>query len=109
MAESTFVGLHGSETKKSDLFRELDVLRNAEGMKAVISQRISNGTITFAIVREFTRDGKVETTGFIPLQAIDAFADMLELVKKRCAELEKGSAQPVGRNPNGHKRTATGK
>ena len=87
--QSPFVGLQASGSKGNNhLFRDLDVLRNAEGMKAIISQRLSNGVITFSIVREFVRDGQTETTSFIPMHQIDAFADLVTLVKKRCKELE---------------------
>ncbi len=72
---------HGSK------FRELDVLRSASGTKAVISQRISNGVITFTIVKEFKRHGVVDWTAFFAEDEIEDFEEMLKLVKQRIAEL----------------------
>jgi hypothetical protein len=81
------VGLQDSGSN-NPLFRDLDTLRNAEGMKAVISQRISNGMITFSIVREFQRDGRMQSTAFIPVDQIDALIELVEIVRKRCDELQ---------------------
>ena len=70
-------------------FLELDVLRSADGVKAVISQRTSNGVITFAIVREYERDGVPEVTDFFPENLLESKRAMLDLVKARIAELRK--------------------
>jgi hypothetical protein len=74
----------GPEASK---FIELDVLRSASGTKGVISQRVSNGVITFSIVREFTRNGIADWTSFFAEGELDDFEDMVQLVKKRIAEL----------------------
>ena len=68
-------------------FRELDVLRSASGVKAVISQRTSNGVITFTIVKEFKRHGVADWTSFFAEDELDDFEEMLGLVKARLTEL----------------------
>lgn len=68
-------------------FIELDVLRSASGTKAVISQRTSNGVITFTIVKEFHRRGVTDWTAFFAEDEIDDFEEMLQLVKVRIGEL----------------------
>lgn len=68
-------------------FLELDVLRSAAGTKAVISQRLSNGVITFTIVKEFNRRGVVDWTSFFAEDEIEDFEAMFSLVKARIAEL----------------------
>jgi hypothetical protein len=68
-------------------FIELDVLRSASGTKAVISQRTSNGVITFTIVKEFNRRGVADWTSFFAEDEIEDFEEMLGLVKVRIAEL----------------------
>lgn len=95
-ARVTPVSSHASKPKADDSrFVELDVLRNAEKMKSVITQRLSNNMITFVVVREYERDGVVESTGFIPETLIDPFLALVELTKKRIAELRaSGKAQP---------------
>lgn len=95
-ARVTPVSSHVSKPKADDSrFVELDVLRNAEKMKSVITQRLSNNVITFVIVREYERDGVMESTGFIPETLIDPFLALVELTKKRIAELRaSGKAEP---------------
>lgn len=68
-------------------FIELDVLRSASGVKAVISQRTSNGVITFTIVKEFRRQGVSDWTAFFAEDEISDFEEMLALVKTRITEL----------------------
>ncbi len=68
-------------------FIELDVLRSASGVKAVISQRTSNGVITFTIVKEFKRHGVADWTGFFAEDEFSDFEEMVGLVKTRIAEL----------------------
>jgi hypothetical protein len=70
-------------------FLELDVLRSAAGTKAVISQRLSNGVITFTIVKEFHRRGVPDWTAFFAEDEMEDFEEMLALVKARIAELRK--------------------
>lgn len=68
-------------------FIELDVLRSASGTKAVISQRTSNGVITFTIVKEFNRRGVPDWTSFFAEDELEDFEEMVGLVKARIAEL----------------------
>lgn len=70
-------------------FIELDVLRSATGVKGTISQRVSNGAITFSIVREFERDGITDWTTYFSEVQFDDYQEMLDLVKERIAELRK--------------------
>lgn len=53
----------------------------------IISQRRSNGVITFSIVREFERDGVPDWTSFFSEAQLEDFEQMLGMVKKRIAEL----------------------
>jgi hypothetical protein len=77
----------GSGPAANDKFVLLDTLVMANGLKGTISQRRSNGLITFSIVREFTRDGVVDWTTFIPEQDLPDYKLMLEMVQKRIGEL----------------------
>ncbi len=77
----------GAVDSSDPKFLELDVLRSACGVKAVISQRTSNGVITFTIVKEFNRHGTTDWTGFFAEDELGEFEEMLALVKKRIAEL----------------------
>lgn len=82
-------------TQRGGSFTELDVLRSADGLKAIISQRKSTGVITCAIVKEFQRDGETVTTGFIPESLMDDYITMAQLAKKRIEELRRTGAVPA--------------
>jgi hypothetical protein len=84
MGSSTSVTPAPAESGK---FIELDVLTSASGTRAIITQRIANGLITFSIVRVFQRDGVDDWTSFFSEAQIKDFEEMLVLVKKRIAEL----------------------
>lgn len=81
-------------------FEELDKLKNADGLVAIISRRISNGTITFAIKKEFERDGAIEQTSFISEHMMASYLDLVKRVEKRIPELKAKAPPPA------HKRTA---
>ncbi len=84
----------GASPDPDPKFRELDVLRSASGTKAVISQRTSNGVITFTIVKEFNRRGVLDWTAFFAEDEIEDFEEMLGLVKARIAELRADPSVP---------------
>lgn len=66
---------------------DLDKLKNADGIVAIISQRLSNGVITFALFKEFVRDGREERTSFISESLRPAFQSMVGLVFERIDEV----------------------
>lgn len=73
-------------------FQDVDRLQNSSGLVAVISQRSKDGSLTFAIFREFpsrdpSRDGQTDRTGFIPHTMLGQAAELLALVKERCDQL----------------------
>lgn len=81
------------------------MLRSAAGTKAVISQRTSNGVITFTIVKEFNRHGTTDWTAFFSEDELEDFEDMLELVKARIKELRKDpKVQPIRERTPGQRR-----
>jgi hypothetical protein len=89
-----------SAVRESDgKFIELDVLRSASGVKGIISQRVASGVITFSITKEFSRNGVLEWTSFFSEVEMDDFDEMVELVKKRIAELRKDPTIAQIRSP----------
>jgi len=66
---------------------DLDTLKNADGLVAIISQRTSNGMLTFAIFKEFDRDGAVERTSFISANLTQSYLDMVKLTLERVQEI----------------------
>jgi hypothetical protein len=68
-------------------YEDLDRLETAEGLVSIISLRRSTGVITFAIFKEYTRDGALEKSTFIPETLINAYIDLARLTEKRILEL----------------------
>lgn len=66
---------------------DLDILRNSDDIVAIISQRRSNGVLTFAIFKEFERDRRPERTSFVAESLIPSYIAMANLVEKRIHEI----------------------
>lgn len=73
-------------------YLDLDKLKNADGIVAIISQRLSNRVITFALFKEFERDRRVERTSFIAATLRDSYTSMVKLAFERIDELNRDGA-----------------
>ncbi len=76
-------------------YADIDVLRSADGITAIISQRRSSGVLTFSIFKEFERDGVIEKTAFITEQLVDSYLAMAEMVKERITKLREMATLPA--------------
>lgn len=76
-------------------YQDIDVLRSADGITAIISQRRSSGKLTFSIFKEFERDGVMEKTTFVTEDLIDSYLAMVEMVKERIAQLRELATLPA--------------
>lgn len=70
-------------------FREIEVIRHpeCEGVVAVISERLSNGNLSFMLAKEFERDGETTRTTFLARRHVDKAQRILELVAERIDQL----------------------
>jgi hypothetical protein len=79
------------ETNDSELrnspYQDVDRLRTADNMVAVISQRRKGGELTFCIFREFERDGRTEHTAFIGETMTPQYLELAQLAIERMSEL----------------------
>jgi hypothetical protein len=90
---STAAALEVDEPSRSGpppAYTDLAKLRNAEGLVAIISRRRSTGVITFAVMKEFERDGRVENTSFVPENLHGSYVDLLNLVGEWIAKFHRG-------------------
>jgi hypothetical protein len=71
-------------------FVDVDTLKGADGVVAVISQRRKSGELTFAIFRVFDDN----RTSFIPESLMASYMAMLDLVKQRLVELKASGNLP---------------
>jgi hypothetical protein len=68
-------------------FDDIDTLRNADGIIAIISRRRATGAYTVAVMKEFERDGMHERTQFISENLFDSYQDMVQRAIERVREL----------------------
>lgn len=69
-------------------YLDLEVLRNADSLIAIISQRRANGVITFALFKEFERDLRRDRTSFVAAEMGESFRGLLEITLKRIAAIK---------------------
>ncbi len=67
---------------------DLEHLRNADDLMSIISMRRANGVITFAIFKEFLRDGRRERTTFVAESLSGSYRDLLDITIKRIGEIK---------------------
>lgn len=75
-------------------FIDVDRLTNAYGMVGIISQRRSNGQLTFSIFREFERHGDINKTAFFPQDLSEQYLDFAKIVVERVRSIRAGGGLP---------------
>lgn len=70
------------------MYIDLDKLTNSDSLIAIISQRRANGVITFAIFKEFERDGRTERTSFIADTLRESYLSLVKLALERIDEIK---------------------
>jgi hypothetical protein len=90
---------HRTSSNGGSGFIDIDELRDAHGLVAVVSQRRSNGTITIGVFKEFDRDGRMERTAFIPEALFAAYNAISKLAQERVAEIRAKGEEPIKITP----------
>lgn len=85
--ESDVLPLTSAAAAHLPQYIDLDTLRNADGIISIISQRRTNGVITFALFKEFERDRRTDRTSFFGEYLIKSYAEMVELTSQRIVEI----------------------
>ena len=74
---------------------DLDELRSADGLFAVISQRRANGAFTFACFKSFDRGGgALERTSFIPEELGESYIKLAGLALERIKQIRAAGEAP---------------
>lgn len=76
-------------------FIDVKRLKSADGLVGVISQRTRNGELTFALFREFERDGEICRTSFVPESMADKAIEHMALTIRTMRELRANHELPV--------------
>ena len=84
-------------------YEDVETLRDAGGVAAVISRRKSNGQLSVGFFKIFDRDGDEEKTAFMPRRQIEGLRRLLPVVEQRMDELE-DVAREAARTAGGGRR-----
>jgi len=69
-------------------FMDIARLNGEDGLVTVISQRSKDGGITFAMFREFDREGERERTSFVSSAMVQKYIDHATKTKQVLADIE---------------------
>ncbi len=69
-------------------YREVDIIRDPEGVIAVITERKKDGAISFGIYQEFNRNGEVARGSFLARRHIQAARRVLDDLEERLEAAE---------------------
>lgn len=72
---------------RNNNYKDIDRLVSAEGLVSIISLRRSTGVITFAIFKEYERDGAMEKSNFVPETMIKAYRQIVDLTADRIKQI----------------------
>ena len=73
-----------SETR----YNETDIIKDPDGVIAVITERVSDGAISFGIYREFDRGGRTERSKFLARRHVAGARRLLDDLEERLEQLE---------------------
>lgn len=69
-------------------YREVERVRDPDGVVAVISERIKTGQMSFALYKEFDQDGKIRLSSYLGTRHIPAIRRVLDDLTDRLEQLE---------------------
>jgi hypothetical protein len=69
-------------------FRTVEVIRDPDGVVAVISERLRDGRISVMIGREFERDGQTKRSAYLARRHLPAVGRLLNELNERLEILE---------------------
>lgn len=64
-------------------FKEIDIIKHPDGIIAVITERVSDGRVSFSISREFDADGKTKRTAYLARRHLPAVQQLLSDLSER--------------------------
>jgi hypothetical protein len=71
----------------TDRYREVEILRDPDGVIAVITQRTDTGYFSFRIQKEYVLQGQIRATSYLGPHHIEAGIRLLQQVHNRIAIL----------------------
>lgn len=72
-----------NSVKERTDYEEVETLRDADGVIAVITRRIKTGNLSFRIQKEFKSQGKIKASAYLGAHHIPAIERLVRRVKDR--------------------------
>ena len=69
-------------------YREVETIRDPDGVVIIITERIASGNFSFRIIKEFAKEGQVKQTAFCNRRHLDAIMRLAPKVADRLDILE---------------------
>jgi hypothetical protein len=69
-------------------FREVETLRDPDGVVAVVSERLATGHVSFMVAREFDRNGETCRSSFLARRHIAGARRLLDALEEKLDEIE---------------------
>ncbi|HZJ67696.1 MAG TPA: hypothetical protein VFD36_29535 [Kofleriaceae bacterium] len=73
---------------RNPAYREVEVIKDPDGVIAVISEHVETGAHSFAIYREITRSGEAVRTAYMSRRHLPAVTRLLPDLEERIEQLE---------------------
>lgn len=67
---------------------DLDTIRSSDDLVVIISQRRSNGMLTFGVFKEFVRDHRTDRTTFVSADLMPAYRAILKIAEERLEQIK---------------------
>lgn len=71
-----------------DNYRDLELVRDEDGVLALISEHMPSGRLSFMIAREFERGGETQRTAFLQRRHLSAAHRLLDQLEAKLDTLE---------------------
>jgi hypothetical protein len=69
-------------------FRDIAEIRDADGIVAVITERVSDGRLSFGLFREFEKAGKTQRSAYLAHRHIPGGRRLMAELDKRLEQME---------------------
>lgn len=76
-----------------DNYRDIEIVRDEDGVLALISEHIPSGRLSFMIAREFERGGETMRTAFLQRRHLSAAHRLLDQLEAKLDTLEDRTRQ----------------
>lgn len=86
--DDTDLGVPPTSSGYHQPYVDLDTIRSSDDLVVIISQRRSNGMLTFGVFKEFVRDHRTDRTTFVSAELMPAYRAILKIAEERLEQIK---------------------